>query len=150
MSGVDFQIVPYRGSPDVLVALLRNDVQLMVDFYAAMKSNLQDGKVRALASSGAKRSPFIPDVPTVAESGVGHYEAVSWNGIWARSGTAPDIVELLNGAIREALGAAEIKERFAELGIEAQASTPDELRIRIERDIAKWRAVIDQAGIPKQ
>jgi len=150
MSGVDFQIVPYRGSPDVLVALLRNDVQLMVDFYAAMKSNLQDGKVRALACSGAKRSPFIPDVPTVAESGVAHYEAVSWNGIWARSGTAPDIVELLNGAIRESLGTAEIKERFAELGIEAQASTPDELRIRIERDIAKWRAVIDQAGIPKQ
>jgi putative tricarboxylic transport membrane protein len=150
LSGVDFQFVPYRGSPDVLVALLRNDVQLTLDFYAAMKSTLQEGKLRALASSGLRRSPFLPDVPTVAEAGVAGYEAVSWNGLWVRSGTAPEVIVTLNAAIREIAGTAEIRERFADLGIEAQASTPEELRTRIERDIDKWRLVIDRAGIPKQ
>jgi tripartite-type tricarboxylate transporter receptor subunit TctC len=149
-SGVDFQIVPYRASPDVLVALLRNDVQLMLDFYAAIKPTLQEGKLRALASSGRQRSPFLANVPTAAEAGVPHYEAVSWNGIWARSGTAPEVIGVLNAAIGEIVGTAEIRQRYADLGIEAQASTPEELGTRIERDIAKWRSVIEQAGIPKQ
>ncbi len=149
-SGVDFQIVPYRASPDVLVALLPNDVQLMLDFYAAIKPTLQEGKLRALASSGPQRSPFLSDVPTAAEAGVPHYEAVSWNGIWARSGTAPELIGVLNAEIGEIVRTAEIRQRYADLGIEAQASTPEELGTRIERDIAKWRSVIEQAQIPKQ
>jgi tripartite-type tricarboxylate transporter receptor subunit TctC len=68
--GLNFQIIPYRGTPDVIVALLRNDVQLMVDFYAPMKSTLLDNKIRAVATTGKERSPFFTDVPTVAEAGV--------------------------------------------------------------------------------
>ena len=100
-AGVDFQIVPYRGTPDVIVALLRNDVQLLAEFYAPIKPTLLDKKIRAVATTGPRRSPFFPDVPTVAEAGVPGYEVVSWNGIFARTGTAAEIIDVLNSAIRE-------------------------------------------------
>jgi tripartite-type tricarboxylate transporter receptor subunit TctC len=148
--GLNVQIVPYRGTPDVIVALIRNDVQLMVDFYAAMKSTLQDKKIRAVASTGKERSPFLTDVPTVAEAGVPGYEVVSWNGVFAPLGTPPDIINLLNKAIREIVATPEVKQRYAEFGIEAKASTPEELHARLVADIGKWAAVIERAGIPKQ
>ena len=149
-TGLNFQIIPYRGTPDVIVALLRNDVQLMVDFYAPMKPTLQDQKIRAVASSGTQRSPFLPDVPTVAEAGVPGYEVTSWNGVFAPMGTPAPIIELLNAAIREIVAIPELKQRYADLGIEARASTPEELKTRLQADIAKWAALIERAGIPKQ
>jgi tripartite-type tricarboxylate transporter receptor subunit TctC len=149
-AGLNFQIIPYRGTPDVIVALLRNDVQLMVDFYAPMKPTLQDQKIWAVASTGPRRSPFLPDVPTVAESGVLGYEVTSWNGVFAPTGTPAPIIELLNAAIREIVAIPEVKQRYAELGIEAKASTPEELKARLQADIAKWASLIERAGIQKQ
>jgi tripartite-type tricarboxylate transporter receptor subunit TctC len=149
-AGLDFQIIPYRGTPDVIVALIRNDVELMVDFYAPMKPTLTDGKIRAVATTGAQRSPFLADVPTVAEAGVPGYEVLSWNGIFARAGTPAEIISVLNGAIRAMVAIAEVKERYADLGIEAKASSPEELKARLAADIAKWAAVIERAGIAKQ
>jgi tripartite-type tricarboxylate transporter receptor subunit TctC len=148
-AGLDVQIIPYRGTPDVIVALLRNDVQLMVDFYAPMKPTLLDKKIRAVATTGPQRSPFLPDVPTVAEAGVPGYEVVSWNGIFARTGTAAEIINVLNAAIREIVATPEVRERYADLGIEAKASSPEELKARLQADIAKWAAVIERAGIAK-
>jgi putative tricarboxylic transport membrane protein len=149
-AGLDVQIIPYRSTPDVIVALIRNDVQLMVDFYAPMKPTLLDRKIRAIATSGTQRSPFLPDVPTAAEAGVPGYEVVSWNGIFARTGTPAEIISVLNAAIREIVATPEVKERYADLGIEAKASSPEELKARLQADIAKWAAVIERAGIPKQ
>jgi tripartite-type tricarboxylate transporter receptor subunit TctC len=149
-AGLNFQIIPYRGTPDVIVALLRNDVQLMVDFYAPMKSTLLDNKIRAVATTGKERSPFFTAVPTVAEAAVPGYEVVSWNGVFAPHGTPAQIIDVLNKAIREIVGTAEVKQRYAELGIEAKASTPEELKTRLSADIGKWAAVIERAGIPKQ
>ena len=149
-AGLNFQIIPYRGTPDVIVALLRNDVQLMIDFYAPMKPTLQENKIRALATSQLQRSPFLRDIPTVAEAGVPGYEVVSWNGVFARAGTPENIIGVLNAAIREVVAIPEVKERYAELGIEAKASSPEELKQRLQADIAKWVAVIERAGIPKQ
>src|ERR1700716_4005613 len=77
LAGVNFQIIPYRGTPDVIVALLRNDVQLLVEFYAPIKSTLADKKIRAVAGSGTKRSPFLGAVPTAAQAGVAGYEVTS-------------------------------------------------------------------------
>jgi tripartite-type tricarboxylate transporter receptor subunit TctC len=148
-TGLNFQIVPYRTTPDVIVALLRNDVQLMIDFYAAMKAGISDQKIRPLATSGPRRSPFLPDVPTVAEAGVAGYEVTSWNGIFARAGTPSDILDLLNAAIREIIAIPEVKQRYAELGIEAAASSPEQLRARLEGDIRKWAALIERAGIAR-
>jgi tripartite-type tricarboxylate transporter receptor subunit TctC len=149
-AGLDFQIVPYRGTPDVIVALLRNDVQLMVDFYAPMKSTLLDQKIRPVAASGTQRSPFLPEVPTVAELGVTGYEVTSWNGMFGPPGTPATVIDTLNKAIHEMVSTPEVKERYADLGIEAKASTPEELKARLKGDIGKWAAVIERAGIPRQ
>jgi tripartite-type tricarboxylate transporter receptor subunit TctC len=149
-AGVNFQIIPYRGTPDVIVALLRNDVQLMVDFYAPMKPTLEDKKIRPVATTGTQRSPFFTDVPTVAEAGVPGYEVTSWNGLFAPAGTSTEIIALLNKAVHEIVAQPEVKQRYAELGIEARASTPEELKARLAGDIVKWAAVIERAGIPKQ
>jgi len=149
-AGLNFQIVPYRGTPDVIVALLRNDVQLMVDFYAPMKPTLMEKKIRAVGTSGPQRSPFLADVPTVAQAGVPGYEVTSWNGVFAPVGTPADIINVLNKAIHEIVAIPELKQRYADLGIEAQASTPEQLKARLEADIKKWAAVIERAGIPKQ
>ena len=149
-AGLNFQIIPYRGTPDVIVALLRNDVQLMIDFYAPMKSTLLDQKIRAVATSGPSRSPFFTDVPTVAEAGVTGYEVTSWNGLFAPVGTPPEVISLLNKTIREIVATPDVKQRYADLGIEAKASTPEELKARLTGDIAKWAAVIERANIPRQ
>jgi tripartite-type tricarboxylate transporter receptor subunit TctC len=149
-AGLNVQIIPYRGTPDVIVALLRNDVQLLVDFYAPMKPTLEDKKMRAVATTGPQRSPFFTDVPTVAEAGVAGYEVTSWNGLFAPAGTPPEIISLLNKTIREIVATPEVKQRYADLGIEAKASTPEELKARLAGDINKWAAVIERAGIPKQ
>jgi tripartite-type tricarboxylate transporter receptor subunit TctC len=150
LAGLNFQIVPYRGTPDVIVALLRNDVQMLVEFYAPIKPTLLDNKIRAVATSGTERSPFFSDVPTAAQAGVAGYEVTSWNGLFAPVGTPAEIIDLLNKTVREIVATPEVKERYADLGIEAQASTPEALKKRLTDDIAKWAAVIERAGIPRQ
>ena len=149
-AGLNFQIIPYRGTPDVIVALLRNDIQLMVDFYAAMKPTLAEKKIRPVATSGPQRSPFLADVPTVAQAGVPGYEVTSWNGVFAPVGTPAEIISLLNKSIHDVVAIPELKQRYADLGIEAEASTPEQLKGRLESDIRKWAAVIERANIPKQ
>ena len=149
-AGVDFQVVPYRGSPEIIVGLLRNDVDLMVDFYAALRAGLQDGKLRPLAVSSPQRSPILPDVPTVQEAGVRDYEVTSWNGIFAPPGTPSDVIDVLNRSLRDILAIPDVVKQYADVGIEAKASTPEELGARLRQDIDKWGKVIERAGIPKQ
>jgi tripartite-type tricarboxylate transporter receptor subunit TctC len=149
-AGIDFTIVPYRGTPEVEVSLLQGNVALMIDSYSAMKGNLADGKFRALASSGPVRSASTPDLATVQESGVAGYDVVSWNALFAPAATAPQIVKTLNDALQDVLADTGLKKRLLELGIEAKASTPQEISARLKSDIDKWRKVIEKAGIQKQ
>jgi tripartite-type tricarboxylate transporter receptor subunit TctC len=149
-SGIDFAIVPYRGTPEVEVSLLQGNVALMIDSYSAMKGNLADGKFRALASSGPVRSASTPDLATVQESGVAGYDVVSWNALFAPAATPPQIVKTLNDALQDVLADTGLKKRLLELGIEAKASTPQEVSARLKSDIDKWRKVIEKAGIQKQ
>ena len=149
-AGIDFTIVPYRGTPEVLVSTLQGNLALMIDGYSSMKGNLAENKIRALASSGPVRSESTPDIPTLQEAGVAGYDVVSWNALFARAGTPPEIVKILNQALLEILAEPDVKKRLLELGIEARASTPEEISARLKSDIDKWRKVIDKAGIPKQ
>jgi tripartite-type tricarboxylate transporter receptor subunit TctC len=149
-AGIDFTIIPYRGTPEIQVALLQGDVGLTIDSFSSMKGNLADGKLRALASSGGHRSEATPETATVAESGVGGYDVVSWNALFAPAGTPPEVIRTLNEALREILADAEVRKRLLELGIEARASTPEEIAGRLKADIEKWAGVIDKAGIQKQ
>jgi tripartite-type tricarboxylate transporter receptor subunit TctC len=150
MSGADMVIVPYKNSPDIVVALLRGDVDATLEFLPAVEGQIKDGKLRILASSGAKRSPFLKDVPTVAEAGVPGYAVSSWNGIFAPQGTPKDVIDTLNKAIAEVVAMPDVKSKFATLGAVAEGSTPDQLMGRMKADIAKWDAVIKKAGIPKK
>jgi tripartite-type tricarboxylate transporter receptor subunit TctC len=149
-AGIDFTIIPYRGTPEIQVALLQGDVAVMIDSYSAMKGNLADNKLRALASSGARRSEATPDMATVRESGVANYDVVSWNALFAPTGTPPEIIKTLSSALREILADADVRTRLLDLGIEAKASTPEELSDRLKSDIDKWGKVIEKAGIQRQ
>ena len=149
-AGIDVQIVPFRNSPDIVVGLLRDDVQMMVDFPPAVKGQVDDGKLRLLATSGPKRSAFMPDLVTVEEAGVKNYEVTSWNGMFAPRGTPSQVVILMNATLQEVLALPDVKQRLLELGIEARPSSPDELMTLFKADVKKWDDVIVKAGIEKK
>jgi tripartite-type tricarboxylate transporter receptor subunit TctC len=149
-AGLDFQIVPYRTTPEIIVALLRNDMQMMVDFYAPMKGTLLDKKIVAVGTSGLTRTSYLADVPTIDEAGAKGYEVKSWNGLVGPRGLPAEVVSYLNNSLREILAISDVKTRYADLGVVAQASTPEELKSRMMGDVGKWAAVIERAGIPKQ
>ncbi|MFT4277107.1 MAG: tripartite tricarboxylate transporter substrate binding protein [Rhodopseudomonas sp.] len=148
-AGVDFVIVPFRGTPEVLVALLQDSVDLTIDSYSALKGNLADGKLRALAATGPLRSKITPDIPTLRESGI-EASIESWNGLFAPAGTPPGVIGALNTALQEILVDPVLKKKMLELGIDAKPSTPEQLAARLRADIDKWRAVIEQSGIERQ
>lgn len=150
MTETNMIIVPYKSSPEIIVALLQGDLAAMLDFPPAVEGQMEAGKLRILASSGARRSPFLKDVPTVAESGVPNYEVSSWIGIFAPKSTPKAIISILNSAIAEIVAMPDVKEKFAKVGVIAESSTPDELMARLKRDIKKWKAVIQKAGIPQK
>jgi tripartite-type tricarboxylate transporter receptor subunit TctC len=150
MAGINAQIVVYKNSPDIVVALLRNDVQMMIDFPPAVQGQVNDGKVRLLASSSPKRSELLPKIPTVNEAGVKGYEVISWNGIGVPKDTPKEVIDTMNKAMREVLGTPEMKAAFAKVGVEARASSPAELEARLVGDIKKWNDVIDKAKIPRK
>jgi len=150
MSGTDLVIVPYKNSPDIVVALLRGDVDATLEFPPSIEGQVKDGKLRILATSSLRRSPFLKDVPTAAEAGVPGYDVSSWNGIFAPAGTPKEVIDTLNKAIAEVVAMPDVKDKFATLGVVAEASTPDALMARLKSDIAKWDVVIKRAGIPKK
>lgn len=149
-AGGTITIIPYKTSPDAVTALIRKDVDFVIDGYAATRAMLQDKRLIALATSGPARSSLTPDVPTVMEAGLKDFDVTSWNAIFARTGTPDAVVAKLNDAVRRAVADAEVKKKLLDLGIEAKASTPTEIGARLAADIAKWGAVIEKAGIPKQ
>ena len=145
-TGVNMTIVPYRSTPEVLTALLRDDVHIMIESYAALKAPIDDGRVRPIAATGETRSRMLPNVPTLRESGVGA-EVVGWNALVAPAQTPRPIIDLLNRHVTTIVTQPDFRQRLIELGTEARASTPEELGARLSADIDKWAAVIKQAGI---
>lgn len=146
-SGVDFTIVPFKGTPDLVVALLGGELDLVIDSRTALKTPIDEGQAVVIASSGATRSALLADVPTAGEAGVQGFDVTSWNAIFAPAGTPPEVVEKLNASLVEVLADRAIQQRFAELGVEARASTPQEIGDRLAADITKWATVIADANI---
>jgi len=150
VTGLDFVIVPFKTSGDVLVALERNDIQMASEFYAALRGSLDAKKFIPVAVSGTKRGEYLPDAPTAAEAGVPKFEVTSWNAIFAPAGTPPDVIATLNKALNEVLADPEVKKKALELGIDARGSTPEDIQARLKDDIVKWTQVIEKAGIEKR
>jgi tripartite-type tricarboxylate transporter receptor subunit TctC len=149
-AALDVTIVPFRGSPDVANALLGNQVEAGMESYAALKPQIDAGALRVLANSAVTRAEYLKDVPTIAEGGVPGYEVVGWNAIVAPAATPPAIVDLLNRHINAVVAMPEIRQRMLDLGTDAKAGTPEDLRRQLTQDIAKWADVIKRAGIPQQ
>ncbi|HEY2138016.1 MAG TPA: tripartite tricarboxylate transporter substrate-binding protein [Xanthobacteraceae bacterium] len=148
-SGIDFVIVPFRTTPDATVGLMRNDVQMVIDFYASFKPGLEGGQLRALAWTGATRAPALPDLKTAREQGLDGFAASSWNSLYAKTGTSPQIVATLNKAINEVLADADVKKRLLELGVDSKGSTPAEMDAQLQNDVKRWVEVVARAGIEK-
>jgi tripartite-type tricarboxylate transporter receptor subunit TctC len=147
MSGTDIQHVPYRGSSGARNDVIGGQVQMMFDAITTMAPNVQAGQVRALGTTGDKRSTVLPDVPTVAEAGVAGYEATIWLGIMAPKGTPQAIVEKLNAEIRKVVNAPAVKETWAKQGAVPMNMTPAEFGAYLEKDIVKWANVVKTANI---
>ncbi|MET0278609.1 MAG: tripartite tricarboxylate transporter substrate-binding protein [Pseudorhodoplanes sp.] len=150
VTGLDFVIVPFKTSGEVLVGLERNDVQMATEFYAALRGGLDAKKFIPVGISGTKRGEYLPEAPTAKEAGVANFEVSSWNAIFAPAGTPPDIVATLNKALLDVLADPEVRKKALELGIEARGSTPQEIQDRLKADIVKWGEVIDKAKIEKR
>lgn len=150
MTGLNVVIVPFRTPGDLLTAVLRNDVDAIVQSYGALKSAVEGNQIRALASTTPKRAAYAPGVPTVDEAGVKGFDVVTWNGAFAPIGTPPDALGTLNRELRAALADPELVKRFTELGLEPLPTTPEELSGRLRTEIGKWGKVIRDAGIEQQ
>jgi putative tricarboxylic transport membrane protein len=149
-AGIEFQWVPFKTSGDLIVAMLRGDVDAGVDAFAAFRGNLDDGKLRALATTAPRRFPLLPDVPPAKEAGAGDFEATSWNGLFVKAGTPPEIVAQLNKAVAEVLADPELKQKLLGMGIIADPTSPEALAAFFKADIAKWAAVIERNKIEKR
>jgi tripartite-type tricarboxylate transporter receptor subunit TctC len=149
VSNAQFTVVTYRTTPDLVTALLRGDVDLGFDYYAGLEATIGPEKLHVIATSGEERDPLLKDVPTAKESGLPDYVVTSWNGVGAPVGVPAEIIATLSTEIRRALAAPDVQDRMLRLGLQAGGSTPEEMRNRMAKDMARWRDVIDKAGIPK-
>jgi tripartite-type tricarboxylate transporter receptor subunit TctC len=146
MSGTDIVHVPYRGGAAAINDLIAGRVQLMFESLNSIAPHAKSGTVRALAVSGARRSPAFPDLPTIAEGGVPGYEAPTWNGVIAPAAVPRSIIDKLNSAINNAIASQTFKDRFAMIGDEPAGGTPEEFGELIRKDSAKWGEVVRRAG----
>jgi tripartite-type tricarboxylate transporter receptor subunit TctC len=150
MSGTDILHVPHKNSGDARNSVLGGHVHMMLDAVTAMTGNVEAGKLRALGTSGQKRSTVLPDVPTVSEAGVPGYEATIWLGIMAPAGTPPAVVDKLNAEIAKVIARPEISSAWAKQGAEPMTMSPTAFGSFLKADIEKWAKVIQTAGIQPQ
>jgi tripartite-type tricarboxylate transporter receptor subunit TctC len=149
-TGIDAVMVTYRTTPELIAAVASGDVDVAFDYFAPLRPMIHSQKIKVIATSGEAPDPELPGVPTVKASGYADYVVTSWNGLSGPAGVPNDIVARLNRETEAALKMPDVKKRMAEFGMHPVLSTPEQMRQRIEHDMAKWKTVIDAAGIPKQ
>ncbi|GAA0602922.1 tripartite tricarboxylate transporter substrate binding protein [Craurococcus roseus] len=146
-AGIQVLHVPYRGSAPALNDTVAGNVQFMLDQLPSCIGQVQAGRVRALAVTGPRRSPLLPEVPTVAEAGLPGAESTSWGAVLVPAGTPDAAIGRLHAAVREALAVPAVKERMAQAGADAASSTPAELAALMRRETERWGKVVKDAGI---
>ncbi len=146
MTGTQFEHVPFRGSGPAVTALMAGDVDFMFDNLPSSMGGIQSNRLKALAVTSANRSPSLPELPTIAESGVPGFDATSWFGLVAPAGTPDDIVQAINRTVVKNAAQAESKERFLKQGAEPSDMDPKAFAAFIERERAKWSKVVKESG----
>ena len=150
MAQVDLVHVPFKGGGPAMQAMLGGQIHSYFATPVAAGPHVKAGKVKALATTGPKRDPFMADVPTVAESGYQGYQATNWYGYYAPAKTPKDILERLNREVVKALNSAEVKELLGKQGLEAAPGTPEQLAAFGKSESETWGKVVKQAGIKAQ
>jgi tripartite-type tricarboxylate transporter receptor subunit TctC len=146
LTGTDILHIPYKGSAPAIADLLGGQVNIMFDNIPSSLPHIKAGKLRAIATTGAKRSPALPDLPTVAEAGVPRYESGVWFGLAAPTGTPKDVIAKLNAEAHKAVKLPEYQKRMTDLGYEIIVGSPEEMAERIKGEIARWGPVVKASG----
>jgi len=146
LAGVQMTHVPYKGSSTALPDVMSGQVNVMFDNAPSVMQHIRGGKLKAIAVTSSKRSPALPNVPTIAESGLPGFEASSWFGVFAPAGTPKDIVDKLSQTIAKAVHSAEFKERLAAQGAEGVGNTSEQFAAHIKTEIDKWARVVKASG----
>jgi tripartite-type tricarboxylate transporter receptor subunit TctC len=146
MTATEIVHVPYKGGAMAINDLIAGHVQVMWESLNSISPHARSGKVKALAVSGARRSPAFPDLPTIAEAGVPGYEAGTWTGVIAPAGLPRPVLDKLNAAVNAAIRSPLFVERFASIGDEPAGGTPEDFAELIRRDSAKWADVVKRSG----
>jgi tripartite-type tricarboxylate transporter receptor subunit TctC len=147
LAGIDLVHVPYKGTGLAIPDITRGQVAMIFDSIITAQQHARTGSVKMLAVTTAKRSPLLPELPTMIEAGVAGYESTTWFGILAPAATPRDIVARVSGDVAAVLQAADVRERFAAAGAEPIASTPEAFAETIQTEMAKWARVVKAAGI---
>lgn len=147
LSGTNILHVPYKGGAQAATDAMSGFVQLLFDPASSVAPHISSGRLRGLAVTGATRTKAFPELPTVAEAGVPGYEVTTWGGIIAPSGVPRDIVNRLNEGMQKAAKSAFLIERYAQVGNDAVASTPEEFTALIRREFTKWATVVKRIGL---
>ncbi|MGZ5034245.1 MAG: Bug family tripartite tricarboxylate transporter substrate binding protein [Usitatibacter sp.] len=146
MAGTKMQHIPYKGSAPMLIDLMSGQVNMAFDNLSASMVHIKAGKLKALATTGAQRSPALPDLPTISEAGLTGYDSTSWNAIYAPAGTPREIVDKLNREVNAILQSPETRKFFAEQGAEAGGGTPEQLAAFTRSETVKWAKVVKDSG----
>ncbi|WP_404300299.1 Bug family tripartite tricarboxylate transporter substrate binding protein [Alicycliphilus denitrificans] len=146
MTGTDLLHVPYKGSAPAMTDLLGGQTSIMFDNMPSAIQHVRSGKLRPIAVTTAKRSPELPDVPTIAEAGVPGYEATSWFGMFAPAATPKPVLDKLNAALIKVLNQADVKKKIAEQGGDVVAETPAQFAAFIKSESTKWGKVVKESG----
>jgi tripartite-type tricarboxylate transporter receptor subunit TctC len=147
MANIKLTHVPYKGSTPGRIAVVSGESEMMWDGLLPALPLIKSGKLRALAVTAAKRSAVMPELPTIAESGLPGYEAATWYAVFATGGTPRDIVTLLHGALTKALQTREVRERLLSQGADPSGNTPEQLGAFVKSEMVKWGKVIKTADV---
>ena len=147
MGKLDMLHVPYKGSGPAVTDLISGQVDYMFDSITSAKPHIESGKLKALAVTTPKRSSTLPNLPTVAESGMAGYELTPWFATFAPAGTPAEIIQKLNRAMIQAMNTDQVQKTFASIGAEYIGSSPQELKKYLGEETAKWQKIISETGI---
>ena len=146
MAGVSIIHVPYKGSTNARTDVLGGQVDMMFDAIPTMAPYIASGRVKAIGTTGLKRSPVLPDVPTISESGVPEYEATIWLGLMAPKGVPSQVIERLNAEVGKIVNDQQTTKAWSEQGATGMAMSTSEFGRYLEGDIAKWAKVVQVSG----
>lgn len=147
MADVNLMHIPYKGAAPAMNDLLGGQVQMMFDFLSASAQQIKAGKLRALGVTSSTRSPFLPDVPTIAEAGVPGYEVLGYFGVFAPAGTPTAIIDRLNRELAAVVNMPEVKQRFSDQSLTSATQTPVEFSAALNAEMKKWAKVVKDTGI---